>query len=94
MEFHGTREYDLITFDEATPSKDWNVNFQTTTNPRPRPFKEDMPLWRNSTPADAGYNTAESGDVSAMTSLHETLCRVEPGLTLVEKRMNSRDNRL
>lgn len=94
MSFHATRKYDLITFDEATPSKDWEDDFQTMANARSSPFKEDQPLWRTSTTADAGYNTAESSDVSAMKGLHDTLCRVERGLASVEKRMNARDNRL
>ena len=94
MAFHATHEYDLITLNQATPPKNWEDDFQNTANARPRPFKDDLPLWRNSTPAGADYNTTESCDVSAMKSIHETLCRVERGLASVEKRMNARDKRL
>ena len=87
MAFHGAREYNLITFDEATPSKDWEDGFTTTTGARSSPFQDELPLWRNSTPADAGYGTAvsASGDFSAAKGLQDILCRVERGLASVEQ---------
>ena len=95
MAFHAAREYNLITFDEATPSKDWEDGF-TTTGARSSPFQDKLPLWRNSTPADAGYCTADSasGDFSAAKGLQDTLCWVERGLASVEQRMKDRDSRL
>ncbi|KAL9979139.1 hypothetical protein ACROYT_G016754 [Oculina patagonica] len=41
------------------------TDFQTMANAPSSPFKEDQPLWRNYTPADARYNT----DVEAMKGL-------------------------
>lgn len=72
MVFHTKRKYHLITTDNATPSKDWKDGLQTTADACPHPFP-DLPVWRNSALAAAGYNTAESSNVSAMTSLHKTL---------------------
>ena len=81
MAFHVACEYNLITFDEATPSKDWEDGF-TTTGARSSPFQDEIPLWRNSTPADAGYGTADSasGNFSAVKGLQDTLCRVQRSL--------------
>ena len=95
MAFHVPREYNLITFDEATPSKDWEDGF-ATTGARSSPFQDEIPLWRNSTLADAGCCTADSasGDFSAPKSLQDTLCLVEHGLASVEQRMKDRDSRL
>lgn len=67
MAFHAACKYNLITFHEAMPSKDWEAGFTTTTGTHSSPFQDELPLWRNSWPADAEYGTADgvSGDVSA-----------------------------
>lgn len=93
MAFQAAREYNLTTFDEATSSKDWEDDF-TTTGARSSPFQDEIPLWRNSTLADAGYGTADSasGNLLAAKGLQDTLCRVERGLASVEKRMKYWDS--
>ena len=85
MAFYVACEYNLITFHKATPSKDWEDGF-TRTSARSSPFQDEIPLWRNSTLADAGYGTADSasGDFLAAKGLQDTLCRVESGLASVE----------
>ena len=93
MAFHTACEHNLITFDKATPSKDWEDGFTTTGAPS-SPFQDEIPLWRNSMPADTGYGTADSasGDFSAAKGLQDTLCRKECGLASVEQRMKDRDS--
>lgn len=93
MAFQAACEYNLTTFDEATSSKDWEDDF-TTTGARSSPFQDEIPLWRNSTLADAGYGTADSasGNFLAAKGLQDTLCRVERGLASVEKRMKYWDS--
>lgn len=95
MAFQAAGEYNLITFNEATPSKDWEDGF-TTTCACSSPFQDKIPLWRNSTPADAGYGTVDSasGDFLAVEGLQDTPWRVECGLASVEQRMKDRDSHL
>ena len=85
MAFHATRGYDLITFDEATPSKDFDSGFPPTAAGRLSPIQEDLPSWRRSTPAEANQGKTEQADVAATSALQKTLLRVEQGLASVEE---------
>lgn len=94
MAFHATREYDLITFDEVTPSRDFDSGFPPTAAGRLSPIQEDLPSWRRSTPAEPNHGKTDLVDVAATSGLQETLLRVEQGLASVEKRINARDSQL
>ena len=93
MAFRATREYDLITFDEITPSRDFDSGFPTSAG-RLSPIQDDLPSWRRSTPAEANYGKTDRADVASTSGLQETLLRVEQGLASVEKRLHARDSRL
>jgi len=93
MAFRATREYDLITFDEITPSRDFDSGFPTSAG-RLSPIRDDLPSWRRSTPAEANYGKTDRADVASTSGLQETLLRVEQGLASVEKRLHARDSRL
>ena len=94
MAFHATRGYDLITFDEATPSKDFDSGFPPTAAGQLSPIQEDLPSWRRSTPAEANHGETQQADVAATSGLQKTLLRVEQSLASVEERIQARDSQL
>ena len=93
MAFHASRAYDLITFDEVTPSQGFDSGFPPSAE-RLSPIQDDLPSWRRSTPAEMNYDKTEKADVASTSGLQETLLRVEQGLASVEKRLHARDSRL
>ena len=94
MAFHATCEYNLITFDEATPARDFDSGFPPTAAGRLSPIHEDLPSWRQSTPAEANHGKTDQADVAATSGLQKTLLRVEQGLASVEERIHARDSQL
>ena len=92
MASHMTREFNLITFDEATPSQDHKCGESDPTDGWLCPIHGDVSPWRRSTPAETGYGTKKKTDMSAINSLHDTLWHVEQGLSSVEKRLDARDS--
>lgn len=94
MAFHTTREYDLITFDEVTPCRDFDSGFPPTAAGRLSPIQEDLPSWRRSTSAEANHGKTDRADVAATSGLQETLLRAAQGLASVEKRIHARESKL
>ena len=80
MAFHSTREYNLITFDEATAARDFDSGFPSTAAGRLSPIQEDLPSWRRSTPAEANHGKTDQADMPATSALQKTLLLVEQGL--------------
>ena len=72
MAFHASREYDLITFDEVTPSQGFDSGFPPSAE-RLSPIQDDLPSWRRSTPAEMNYDKTEKADVASTSGLQETL---------------------
>ena len=94
MAFHATREYNLITFDEATPARDFDSGFPPTAAGRLSPIHEELPSWRRTTPAEANHGKTDQANVAATSRLQKTLLRVEQGLASVEERIHARDSQL
>ena len=94
MTFHATREYDLITLDEITPSRDFDSGFPHTAAGRLSPIQEDMPSWRRWTPAEVNHGKTDQADVAATSGLQKTLLRVEQGLASVEEWIRARYSQL
>ena len=92
MAFRATREDDLITLDEITPSRDLDSGFPTSAG-RISPMQDNLPSWRLSTPTQANYSKTDRVDVASTSGLQETLLRVKQGLASVEKRLHARDSR-
>ena len=93
MAFHATGKYDLITFDEVTPSRGFDSGFPPSAE-RLTPIQDDLPSWRRLTPAEMNYGKTHKADVASTGGLRETLLHVEQGLALVQKRLHARDSRL
>ena len=73
MAFHATREYDLITFDEVTPSRDFPLSAEKLS-----PIQDDLPSeLRRSTPAETNYTKTDRADVASTSGLRETLFPVD-----------------
>ena len=96
MAVQATPEYDLITFDEVTPSRDFDCGFPASAG-RLSPFQDDFPSWRHSTPTDTDYGKTDKTnktDMASTSGLQETLLHVEQSLALVEKRLHAQDSGL
>ena len=96
MAFNTTREYNLITFDEVTTPVGRQSTLPTLAEGQLSPNHDELPSWRRSTPAETGYgSSANSGqsENAVMSTLCETLWRVERGLSAVEERIQSRESR-
>ena len=96
MAFNTTREYNLITFDEVTTPVGRQSTLPTLAEGQLSPNHDELPSWRPSTPAETGYgSSANSGksENAVMSTLCETLWRVERGLSAVEERIQSRESR-